>query len=119
MSRTLRKFLVASVVLLHTALTLCGPCLHSLPGFSHETGLCLSNAQVPNEVPARPSHDSSDVCPVCHFVAQAQLPVQSSSIATDVMVAALELAAPSTTCCFTPGFLASPRAPPVPTSGLS
>src|SRR5580692_739367 len=35
MPRFLRPTLIALVIALHAAVTLCGPCLHAMPGFGH------------------------------------------------------------------------------------
>ena len=38
MSRFVRRFLFASLIACHAAVVLCGPCLHELPGSTHQMG---------------------------------------------------------------------------------
>ena len=71
--RLARQSLVALLVALHAAVALCGPCLHELPGMSHEASSVSNLPQGQN--PLKASHDSSDTCPICHFLAQGQLAV--------------------------------------------
>jgi hypothetical protein len=72
--RIVRQLLVASLIALHAAIALCGPCLHELPGLGHDS----SAGSQTQQHPLKSSHDSGDNCPVCHFLAQGQLPVTLS-----------------------------------------
>ena len=91
MSRVARHILFASVIAMHAAVSLCGPCLHQLPGSSHQLGTA-SKANCPED-PARSPGDSADNCLICHFVAQGQLLVASSCEISAPSIA--ELPAPS------------------------
>ena len=77
MPRFVRHFLFASLIACHAAVTLCGPCLHELPGSSHQIGLATKSHRP--DAPAQSSRDSADNCLICHFVAQGQL-----TVATDL-----------------------------------
>ena len=75
--RRIRQFLVASLIAFHAAVTLCGPCLHELPGLGHESAASTSS-QPASQHPVKSPHDTGDSCPVCHFLAHGQLPVTLS-----------------------------------------
>jgi hypothetical protein len=74
MSRIVRRLLLTSLIAYHAAVSLCGPCLHELQGSSHEMGVASKSR--PSESPAGSRGESTDLCPICHFVAQGQLPVE-------------------------------------------
>jgi hypothetical protein len=117
MSRIVRHLLIGSVVALHAAVTLCGPCLHALPGSAHGSD-ATSNTNRPND-PVQRRPDSADNCLICHFFAQGQLPVELASVSsavatTEFVVAAIPDAFPLPT-----HLPSSPRAPPVDTTTLS
>jgi hypothetical protein len=110
MCRIVRHLLFTSVLACHAAVTLCGPCLHALPGSSHEPG-AASKTHRPDE-PSQSRRDAADNCLICHFVAQGQLPVEffsglSSQLIADLVVPAL----PATDSLPLP-LPSSPRAPP-------
>ena len=73
MTRSVRHFLVAALIACHAAVTLCGPCLHELPGSSHQFGPAGKTHRP--DAPAKSATDSADNCLICHFVAQRQLTV--------------------------------------------
>ena len=66
-----RRLLFVLVFACHAAVTLCGPCLHSLPGSSHELG-ATSNSQHTDDS-AQSRRYGADNCLVCQYVAQGQL----------------------------------------------
>ena len=66
-----RRFLFALVFACHAAVMLCGPCLHALPGSSHELG-ATSNSQHTDDS-GQSRRDGADNCLICQFVAQGQL----------------------------------------------
>jgi hypothetical protein len=117
MSRIVRHLLIGSVLAFHAAVTLCGPCLHALPGSGHGSG-ATSNSNRPDD-PIQPRQDSADNCLVCHFFAQGQLPVEFTSVSsvsqsTELLITAI----PDTTS--RPTHLpSSPRAPPISAATLS
>ncbi len=76
MTRSVRHFLFAALIACHAAVTLCGPCLHELPGSSHQFGPVTKTHRP--DAPAKSSTDSADNCLICHFVAQGQLTVAST-----------------------------------------
>jgi hypothetical protein len=117
MSRFVRHLLFASVLACHAAVTLCGPCLHALPGSSHEPGAASSSHRP--DGPPQSRGDAGDNCLICQFVAQGQLPVEfcfgpSLELVSEPIVPAvpashtLPLQLPS-----------SPRAPPMVADILS
>jgi len=69
-----RRLAFALVFACHAAVTLCGPCLHALPGSSHELG-ATSNSQHTDDS-AQSRRDGADNCLICQFVAQRQLPAE-------------------------------------------
>jgi hypothetical protein len=117
MSRIVRHLLFTSVLVYHTVVALCGPCLHALAGSSHEMG-SDSKSQRPDG-PLQSGRDSADNCLVCHFVAQGQLPVEFTFTPSFQQVT--ELVAPtlpvSTTLSL--DLPSSPRAPPVAIMSLA
>ncbi len=66
-----RRLLFALVFACHAAVTLCGPCLHALPGSSHELGATSKSQHTDH--PAQSRRDGADNCLICQFVAQGQL----------------------------------------------
>jgi hypothetical protein len=117
MPRSVRHFLFASLIACHAAVTLCGPCLHELPGSSHQFGPVTKTHRP--DAPAQSSGDSADNCLICHFVAQGQLTVastceRSAPVVVDVEVPELPAARPL------PHHVpSSPRAPPAIPSPLA
>ena len=115
MSRSLRQLLFATLIACHAAVTLCGPCLHELPGSAHQFGPAGEAHR--SDVPAKSSTDSADNCLICHFVAQGQLTVastceHSAPIVAEFVIPELPAARPLPHHC-----PSSPRAPPtVPSS---
>src|SRR5215831_12161 len=110
MSRLVRQLLFATLISCHAAVSLCGPCLHALPGAAHQPG-ATSKADRPDH-PAQSRRDAADNCVVCHFVAQGQLPVECSSelsvqVVTDLAIPSLPTARPASN-----HLPSSPRAPP-------
>ena len=73
MTRLFQNALVAALVGLHAAVTLCGPGLHALPGWSHNSGLTALARHDHSHGAGPSSHQASDECPVCQFLAQGQL----------------------------------------------
>ncbi len=116
MSRIVRHLLFATVLASHAVVTLFGPCLHALPGSSHEMG-AASKSQRPDD-PSQSRRDAADNCLVCHFVAQGQLPVEFAF--TPSVQQVTELVAPAVPASASLPLLlpSSPRAPPVPLTTL-
>ncbi len=117
MSRLARQLLFAAIIAYHAIVTVCGPCLHELPGASHETS-AAAKANRPSS-PVAPRSDTNDHCLICQFVAQGQLPVEfaynfSTFAIADLAIPDLpvsEVAAPALPSC--------PRAPPCVSITLS
>ncbi len=110
MSRFVRHLLFGALIACHAAVTLCGPCLHGLPGSSHQMGLAAKSHGP--DAPAQSSRDSADNCLICHFVAQGQLTVAttcdcSAPLVTEIEVPGLPVARP-----LHHHVPSSPRAPP-------
>jgi hypothetical protein len=117
MSQIVRHLLFASVLACHAAVTLCGPCLHALPGSSHELGASSKSHHTDDS--AQPRRDGADNCLICQFVAQGQL---LAEISTGISVQQVtELVVPVLPAFHTtsPELPSSPRAPPLASTGLS
>jgi hypothetical protein len=111
MSRLVRQLLFAALIACHAAATLCGPCLHALPGSSHQPGATTKADR--SDHPAQARRDAADNCVICHFVAQGQLPVESTcelavQVVADLAIPALPTARPASN-----HLPSCPRAPPV------
>jgi len=117
MSRVVRHLLFASVIACHAVVTLCGPCLHALPGSSHELGADSSSQRTHD--PAQPRRDAADNCLLCHFVAQGQLLSGSSTGVSSQPIA--ELVVPDPQAVYPPPvhLPSSPRAPPLVPASVS
>ena len=89
MPRFVRHFLFASLIACHAAVMLCGPCLHALPGSSHQFGPATKTHRP--DAPAQSSRDSADNCLICHFVAQGQLTVDSTCERSAPLVTEIEV----------------------------
>lgn len=67
----LRKLLIA----LHLTVTLCGTCLHSVPGWEHGSGVFGNDCGGELRGLAKGVHIADDDCSVCHLLSLGQLPV--------------------------------------------
>lgn len=116
MSRLVRHVLFPALIACHAAVTLCGPCLHELAGSSHRFSPA-AKTQCP-DAPAKSSTDSADNCPICHFIAQAQLTVASTCERSAPVVAEFVIPELPTARPLLHHFPSSPRAPPMVPSSL-
>ena len=114
MPRSARHLLAISLVALNASVMLCGPCLHALPGWGHEAGLSHEAVGDPVRDPVGPAHPGSDHCPVCHFLAQAQITIDPICLSASWDVGALRPEPPTASYRATPHLSSSPRAPPCP-----
>lgn len=112
MPRIARQLLIASLIAFHAAVTLCGPCLHAMPGLSHESGPESSAKKGHSFDSESTHHTSADTCPICHFLAQGQLAVESSSIPAVQFVDELASPAHPGASPSSPHLPSCPRAPP-------
>jgi DUF2946 family protein len=112
MPQLARRLLIASLIALHATVVLYGPCLHGLPGWDHGTGLAR-NTEV-NHVgdPVKAAHVQPDNCPICHFFAQGQLPIDLACAPVVDQVFALKQEPWSESVTPTLLLPTSPRAPP-------
>ena len=117
MSRIVRHLLFASVLACHAAVTLCGPCLHALPGSSHKLG--ASSRSHRSDDSAQPRRDGADNCLICQFVAQGQLLAEISTGISGQHVAELVVPVLPTFHTTSPELPSSPRAPPLASAVLS
>jgi hypothetical protein len=83
MPRPIRRFLVACLIALHASVTLCGPCLHALPGSGHAAGLAAQGTNKPSPDSSTVPHSAPDHCPICHLFAQSQLGVEVVHLSTE------------------------------------
>ena len=120
MLRPVRKLLIASLVALHAAVMLCGPCLHGLAGVGNHATI-VSGGVVAHQArdAFRPSHDRPDDCPVCHFLAQAQMSVDSESVSIVQRVCLIKPEIPFDSLTPSLPSSGSPRAPPFGVACLS
>jgi len=119
MPRFARQLLAASLVALHAAVMLCGPCLHAVPGWGHAPGLSRSSDVHHVRTPSAASLLQADDCPVCHFLSQAQLPVDPARVVAVAHVRVLDAPRDREPVPPAPFRSTSPRAPPGPRAGLS
>ena len=117
MTRSVRHLLVAAVIACHAAVTLCGPCLHELPGSSHQIGLATQSHRP--DAPAQTSRDSADNCLICHFVAQGQLTVATTCERSAPVVAEFEVPELPAARPLPHHVPSSPRAPPAAPAPLA
>jgi hypothetical protein len=110
-SRPSRLLLVAFLAL-HGIVSLAGPALHALPGFSHHSfELSRNTDSAPGS--ADLSRDTTHDCPVCHFHHQAQFQVDADA---HFVVDVVRIRPPDGPPLFLPPALEaspSPRAPPL------
>ncbi len=112
MTRSVRNALLATLIGLHAAVTFCGPGLHALPGWSHGTGLTPFARNDHSHGPGPSSHQASDDCPVCQFLAQGQV---VPDLGVDVAILLPRDLATPVAMTFAPGprpRLFIPRGPP-------
>jgi hypothetical protein len=119
MSRFVRQTLVALLIAFHAAVTLCGPCLHAVPGFGHGSVLESSAKRHQAVDMAGARHASMDDCPICHFLTQGQLPIESSSIASVRLAVEFEPVADVDWSPAPPRLPFCPRGPPVVYTSVS
>jgi hypothetical protein len=118
--RTIRHYLILAIASLHAAVMLLGPCLHALPGGRHAPRPALAADHGHRAVEHSPvthspvSHRSADDCPVCHFLAQGQLPVETASGPVSQTVAELGPLHPLRLPSRSRHTFFCPRAPPAP-----
>jgi hypothetical protein len=117
MPRIARHILFASVLVCHAVVTLCGPCLHALPGSSHEMGASSGSQRA--DGPSQSPRDAADNCLVCHFVAQGQLPVEYAAGHSVQQVTELAPPAIPISAAAPLHLPSSPRAPPGAVSSLA
>jgi hypothetical protein len=110
MLRAFSKPLFFSLIVCHTAVTVCGPCLHDLAGSTHRAGVSLDSS-TPGDVPQSRDHNA-DNCLVCHYVAQAQLSVDLVCFAVVPLTCELETPKQPVLPSSPTRTLAHPRAPP-------
>ena len=91
MFRSVRRALIAGLVVLHASVTLCGSGLHTLPGWRHDFGFRPVAKTDHSHGPGKSSHAAADDCPVCQFLAQGQLAVDYDG----VLIAGLASGLPS------------------------
>ena len=113
MTRSVRNVLVATLVALHSAVSLGGVGLHALPGVGHESGLRPLAKNDHSHGPGKSSHQASEDCTVCQFLALGQ--ATSSLVAGPTFwPAAPAHPLPAPALVIPPTHTSSsPRAPPV------
>jgi hypothetical protein len=100
-----------ALVACHTAVTVCGPCLHELNGSADRLSVAAKSSVPGDNTP--PRDHNADNCLICHYVAQSQLPVDLTCFAVVPLVfelATLEFPAHPVSVSLTPSH---PRAPPL------
>jgi hypothetical protein len=117
--RLARPLLVASLIALHATVMLCGPCLHGLAGSNHGAAFSRGTGAGHTSAPIKASPCRPDVCPVCHFFSQAQLPIHVAGVPVAQPFGPLKTEAPYDAWVPTCPLTTSPRAPPAGASNLS
>jgi hypothetical protein len=74
--RRARHFLLASLIALYGTMTVGGPTLHALPGGGDVKVGTPAHDEGGSDRPTSSQHD----CPICHFLAQGQLAVDSTHV---------------------------------------
>jgi hypothetical protein len=111
MTPRVRQFLFATLITCHATVSVCGPCLHELPSFTHRPWTASGAHR--SDVLAQSGVHSKDSCLVCQYVAQFQLAVEiSSHRSTDQLVELLISVRDLSQPVFNP-LGSNPRAPPV------
>jgi len=112
MTRTARHALVASLIVLHAAVVVCGAGLHALPGWGHESGLHSRARNDHSHGPGKSSHEAADDCAVCQFLAQGQISCETPpAVAVRITSVVARPAAPVADIA-PPRSPSSPRGPP-------
>lgn len=119
MPRIVRHALIASFIAFHAAVTLCGPCLHEVPGMGHDPAWELSSKAGHSFDTGTDRHVSGDTCPICHFMAQGQLAVESSRLPALQFVVELATPVGPGVSPSSPNLPSCPRAPPAGDARLS
>ena len=73
MPRLARYALIATLIAIHGAVTLCGTGLHALPGLGHVSALNPRAKHDHSHGPGKSAHESADDCQICQFLAQGQI----------------------------------------------
>ena len=112
MPRSLRHALVAILIALHAAVSVCGEGLHALPGWGHLSGLQAFAKTDHSHGAGKSSHQAADECPVCQFLAQGQLSLGTTSGCVSRLI--VELVTPDAPAAdlILPHSSSAPRAPP-------
>jgi hypothetical protein len=119
MRRSHRQILAIALVALHATVMLCGPCLHALPGWGHGNGLAHETQGDRLRDPIPVAHLQADDCPVCHFLSQAQLPLDVVSVPVIQKVATCRPEIVSEPRAVDRLHPTSPRAPPARATSAS
>jgi hypothetical protein len=113
MAAIARGLLLASLIAYHAAVSLCGPCLHGLTGSPHEPGAASKPHRTDSPAGSRGNGESADLCLICQFVAQSQLPVEFRyDFSTQAVTELVAPVHPITGAVSLP-LLPVPRAPPI------
>ena len=112
MPRLARHALIATLIAIHGAVTLCGTGLHALPGLGHDSALNPRAKTDHSHGPGKSAHESADDCQICQFLAQGQIFADlvagvRGPIAAGVNAPILLAVVPAA-----PSFQALPRGPP-------
>jgi hypothetical protein len=111
MRRVVQRIFLASFLTIYGVVTVVGPALHALPGFTHSLAKLGSDDDSASGQPSRsdiPAHD----CPICQFHAQGQLIAGPDN---DRCIEVVRIRPPDELPLFSPPALdqpSSPRAPP-------
>jgi hypothetical protein len=112
MARTIRQALIAALVAWHAGTTLCGPCLHALPGWGHGSGLSPREKDDHSHGPGKSDRQAGDDCPVCQFLAGGQITPGPAPGVFSRLIAEAEAPAPPSFTPSTPRSPSIPRGPP-------
>ncbi|QEH32514.1 hypothetical protein OJF2_09910 [Aquisphaera giovannonii] len=128
MPRPARPLLACCLLAIHAVATLCGPCLHDLPGWAHSPELSraeghqggvaegAATAEEAAAIPAGALHLQGDDCPICHYLGQPQLAADPPTLATGWQPSGWQPFPERPPATRTSVRSASPRAPPASTA---
>ncbi|WP_143206567.1 hypothetical protein [Singulisphaera sp. GP187] len=114
---THRKLLVASLVVIHCCVMLCGPSLHSISEIGHPAILGGDTGKSHEDDPFRVPHGFSGHCLVCHLFAQGQMPSLPTIAPSSFQIVVLDRIPFRRVATYILPAIVHPRAPPLQSFG--
>ena len=111
MTPRVRQLLFATLITWHATVSVCGPCLHELPSFTHRPWTASRTHR--SDVLAQSGGHSKDSCLVCQYVVQSQLAVEISGHRSTDQLIELVISVRDLSQPISNPLGSYPRAPPV------